>query len=309
MSLLLVPATRINLEKSIEKSVDIVFAQNFFSSVFLDEILRLSGIEGIRCWATTKNRATIFEAISNGDEVLLTEKGTGLFTYYGIIIGKKQNVEFGNALWPIVGESPWEYIYFLANTTRVSIDKKKLVTKLGYADNFAVPGVIKVDDNRYQNFGTISKAFDIPVFDRIAEIDEKKDFSGEDIWTQGKRRIGHRKFSKKIKSNYNYSCAICGITEIEFLIAAHISPWSSDQENRLNPQNGICLCAFHDKAFEYGYIGLSDDFRVLLNPRINRSSNLYFLLKRFEGKVIELPSENIPSILFLHKHRKKHNIL
>ena len=51
MSLLLVPATRENLEKSIEKSVDVSFAKKYLSPDFVDEILKFSGIEGIRCWA------------------------------------------------------------------------------------------------------------------------------------------------------------------------------------------------------------------------------------------------------------------
>lgn len=297
------------MEKSIEKSVDIGFARNFFSSTFLDEILKWSGIEGIRCWATTKNRTTIFDNINDGDEVLLTEKGTGCFTYYGIVIGKSQNVEFGNALWPVVGKSSWENIYFLANITNVNIDKVKLVTGLGYAENFTVPGIIKVDDKKYLNFGSISQRFEIPVFDHVAETKEEKDFSSEDIPTIGKRRAAHYKFSKKVKENYNYSCAICGINQTEFLIAGHISPWSEDHENRLNPENGICLCALHDRAFEHGYIGLTDNFTIVISPKIDKTSKLYVVLKEFENKAIYIPSVNKPHIEFLKSHRKKHSIL
>jgi hypothetical protein len=43
MSLLLVPATRDNLEKSIEKSVDISFAVKFLELEFINEIIRISG--------------------------------------------------------------------------------------------------------------------------------------------------------------------------------------------------------------------------------------------------------------------------
>lgn len=308
MSLLLVPATRENLEKSIEKSVDVSFARQYLSTDFVDEILKFSGNEGIRCWALTKNRLTIFNDIKNGDEVLLTEKGTGRFTHYGVIVGKTQNVDFGNALWPIVGDSPWENIYFLANITKINIDKGKLVTDLGYADNFAVPGAIKVDDTKYLNLGTISQLFEIPVFENVAETNEDKDFSGENIQATGTRRVGHSKFSKDVKTNYEYTCAICGITETEFLVAGHISSWAEDPENRLNPKNGICLCSLHDKAFEHGYIGLSDEFKVIVNPKVNKSAPLYGNLKNHENNSMRIPKAGKPDIIFLKKHRKKHNL-
>lgn len=308
MSLLLVPATRENLEKSIENSVDVSFAKQYLSTEFVEEILKYSGIEGIRCWALTKNRLNIFNDIKNGDEVLLTEKGTGRFTHYGVIVGKIQNVDFGNALWPIVGDNPWENIYFLANITKINIDKGKLVTDLGYADNFAVPGAIKVEETKYLNLGTISQLFEIPVFQNVAETNEDKDFSGENIQATGTRRVGHSKFSKDVKTNYEYTCAICGITETEFLVAGHISSWAEDAENRLNPQNGICLCSLHDKAFEHGYIGLSDDFKVLINDKVNKNAPLYENLKNYENSTIRLPRIGQPDINFLKKHRQKHNL-
>ncbi|MFW2477104.1 MAG: HNH endonuclease [Sediminibacterium sp.] len=309
MSLLLVPATKENLEKSINTPVNISFAKKYLPEDFINGVLKYSGIEGMRCWALTENRKSIFNNIENGDEVLLTQKGTGLFTHYAIVVGKIHNSEFGKALWPIVKKDPWEYIYFLANVTNVKIDKVKLVTDLGYAKNFTVSGIIKVDNRTYQNFGTISQLFKIPVFDNVAETNGEKDFLGKDILATSKRRVGHNKFSKQVKENYNYSCAICNITEVEFLIAAHISPWAEDRENRLNPQNGICLCALHDRAFEHGYISLTNDFRIIINPRINRNAALYEKLKEVENKSIRLPIVDWPNIEFLSNHRKKHSFL
>lgn len=306
MSLILVPADRENLEKSIEKSVDVNFAKKHLDSDFVDEILKYSGIEGIRCWALTKERKFIFDNIKNGDEVLLTEKGTGKFTHYGVIIGKTKNVDFGNALWPFVKKNPWEYIYFLANITKVDIDKAKFVVDLGYASNYKVLGVLKVDDNIYS--GTISQNFEIPVSENVAETNVERDFSGENLQSTGTRRVGHSKFSKVVKENYNYSCAVCGITETEFLIAGHISPWAEDAHNRLNPQNGICLCSLHDKAFEYGYISLTDDLKLIVNSKLSHNSHLYDNLIQYENKHIRIPKADKPNEVFLQMHRKKHNL-
>ena len=74
MSLLLVPATRENLEKSIESSVNPEFVKKYLDERYVSYLLRQSGNEGIRCWAVTKNLKKFFEDIENGDEVLLTEK-------------------------------------------------------------------------------------------------------------------------------------------------------------------------------------------------------------------------------------------
>ena len=115
MSLFLVPATRENLEQSIERSVDVKLAKKHLGNDFVEKIILQSGLEGIRCWAVTKNRKKFFSDLTSGDEVLLTEKGTGLFTHYGIVVGKVINESLGNELWPIVGDNPWEYIYFLMN--------------------------------------------------------------------------------------------------------------------------------------------------------------------------------------------------
>lgn len=308
MSVFLVPATRKNLEKSIEKSVDIDFVKEYLSPDFINELLSYSGIEGIRCWALTKNSIAIFNQIKNGDEVLLTEKGTGRFTHYGIVIGKTQNEMFGNALWPIFGNNPWEFIYFLANITRINIDKSELVTRLGYASNYTVSGAIKVNEERYQNIGNPYHFLEIPIYPNVAEVNESQDFYGEDIISLSKRRLGHNKFSKSVKKNYKYVCAVCGINEPEFLIAGHISPWSEDAENRLNPRNGICLCVFHDRAFEHGYIGLSDDLRVVVNPNIKYNSPLYKSLKQYEDKLIRMPIADKPGQIFVTKHRKKHKL-
>lgn len=308
MSLLLVPASRDNLEKSIENSVDISFAEKYLSKKLIEEITRYSGLEGIRCWAMTKNKLYVFTRIKEGDEVLLTEKSTGEFNYYGVVVGKTQNEEFGKALWPVTGENPWEYIYFLANITKTQINKAWLVEKLGYASNYKVSGVEIAKDDGYKKIGTISEAFEIPVYDNVAESNTTNDYSSENVLSHGKRRVGQAKFSKDVKRNYDYKCAICQIAEPEFLIAAHISSWAEDAQNRLNPKNGICLCPVHDKAFEHGYIGLNKDLEVIINIKLKSKSLLYGQLIQIVGKKISLPKDNQPSEEFLRKHRIKHKL-
>jgi hypothetical protein len=308
MSLLLLPANRKNLRKSIDQSVDLKFVQQFLSDDFINQIIKYSGIEGIRCWAMTKNSEHVFDKISIGDEVLFSEKNTGLFNYYAVVIGKIINYEFGPALWTIAGDSPWDHIFFLANITKVVVSKRAFVKQLGYAENFAVQGPVIVSDEKYNNIGSISQQFSIPLYDKVAEANVDKDFAGESVECIGTRRIGHSKFSKDVKTNYGYSCAVCGINEVEFLVSSHISPWYEDVDNRLNPSNGICLCSMHDKAFEHGFIGINDTYQIILSSHLNKSSLLCNELKRFEGKQINLPKVFPPDKNLLSKHREKNNL-
>ncbi len=67
-----------------------------------------------------------------------------------------------------------------------------------------------------------------------------------------KIRVNQSFFRSSILASYNNTCCITGIQQPEFIIAGHIKPWSVDEKNRINPQNGIAINALHDKAFETG---------------------------------------------------------
>lgn len=79
-----------------------------------------------------------------------------------------------------------------------------------------------------------------------------------------KVRLGQRFFRSTVLGNYNSQCCICGLPIESLLIASHIVPWKIDTTNRLNPQNGMSLCAIHDKAFDRGLLTIDEQYRVLL---------------------------------------------
>lgn len=96
-----------------------------------------------------------------------------------------------------------------------------------------------------------------------------------------------------------------GLSEPSLLIASHIIPWSKDRENRLNPSNGLCLSAIHDKAFDQGFLALSDEFRIIVSGALYRRNDEFIkrVLLPLEGKRIELPERFVPDIRFIKKHR------
>jgi len=90
------------------------------------------------------------------------------------------------------------------------------------------------------------------------------------------------------------------------LIASHIIPWSKDRENRLNPKNGLCLCAIHDKAFDSGLISFDNNLTILFSNEIQKIDKKNFInyFGQFEAKKLNIPKKFYPSLIFLEFHRK-----
>ena len=122
-----------------------------------------------------------------------------------------------------------------------------------------------------------------------------------------KVRVNQAFFRSSILASYNNTCCITGIRQPEFLIAGHIKPWSVDEKNRLNPQNGIAINALHDKAFETGLLTITPDFKIkisslLLKQKKSKSIGDYFV--KYNGKDIILPSRFLPDTEFLKYHNE-----
>jgi putative restriction endonuclease len=119
-----------------------------------------------------------------------------------------------------------------------------------------------------------------------------------------KARVNQSFFRSTVLAAYNNTCCITGINHAEFLIAGHISPWSMDDKNRLNPRNGIAINALHDKAFELGYITITPDFLIKVSPTILKTDYKKFFeyFGKYENKKIILPSRFLPDIVFLKYH-------
>lgn len=117
-------------------------------------------------------------------------------------------------------------------------------------------------------------------------------------------RVNQSFFRSSILASYNNTCCITGIRQPEFLIAGHISPWSVDEKNRLNPQNGIAVNALHDKAFEYGFMTITPDFKILICSELLKSKEDYHVefFQKFHNKDIILPSRFLPDAEFLKYH-------
>ena len=93
---------------------------------------------------------------------------------------------------------------------------------------------------------------------------------GETKIREVKTRVNQNVFRQMVLANYSGKCAITGIDLPELLVAGHIIPWSKNEDERLNPENGICLSSLYDCAFEQGYIGLTEKLDVIISPALKK---------------------------------------
>lgn len=138
----------------------------------------------------------------------------------------------------------------------------------------------------------------------------KKDLEGKEKSVVIKQRINQSVFRSMILANYEDHCAITGINIPNLLVAGHIIPWSdSTPQQKLDPENGICLSALYDKAFDKGLITISpDDYTIILSSALREYETQDYFDKHFGiicGKTVTMPIEHKPNRDFLAYHRDK----
>ena len=114
-------------------------------------------------------------------------------------------------------------------------------------------------------------------------------------------------FRKMILSIYQGQCCLTGLPVQEVLRASHISEWAKDKKNRMNPENGLCLSATYDAAFDRHLISLDEDYRLIFSTSLKEHyTNEAFKeqFQRLHGKRIAMPIKFLPSQELLSKHRE-----
>ena len=132
------------------------------------------------------------------------------------------------------------------------------------------------------------------------------DYSGETRQAIVQQRIKQEFFRRAVLASYRGRCCLSGVSDTRFLIASHIVPWRQDKASRLNPSNGLCLSAIHDKAFDKHLFSLTDDHRIVLSGHMKASKDA-FLQEVFwplEDRQIDLPDRFRPEMAFMRRHRE-----
>lgn len=121
-----------------------------------------------------------------------------------------------------------------------------------------------------------------------------------------KRRINQNFFRQAVLTSYKNSCCITGLNNSELLIASHIKSWSvSDENEKTNPCNGLCLNALHDKAFDKGFLTVTPDYKIHISEKISdiyEGAAVEKFFKCYDKKFINLPEKFLPLKEFLIYH-------
>jgi len=143
------------------------------------------------------------------------------------------------------------------------------------------------------------KALDIAI-DREELLIE--DVPTGDAIVLARQRRGQSRLRFRALAIYTNRCALCDVRETELLIASHIVRWGDDPEVRGKLSNILCLCRMHDSLFEYGYVSVADDLRVLKKAAVT-SAVISYLQSTADS--VRLPRSHHPSVEYLRRHRSR----
>lgn len=108
-----------------------------------------------------------------------------------------------------------------------------------------------------------------------------------------KSRIGQGIFRKGL-IEYWHDCAISQCPLTWMLIASHIKPWrDADNQERLDPYNGLLLLPNYDKLFDLGYISFNSKGKIMYSR----------LLDKFDRETIGL-TNNLHLVKLEEQHLK-----
>ena len=114
----------------------------------------------------------------------------------------------------------------------------------------------------------------------VDRLQELEDYSLEDVQQKAiemdqnisptereqltRARVGQGLFRQRVQS-IEKGCRLTGITDTRFLVASHIKPWKSGNNNeRLDGHNGLLLAPHVDKLFDRGWMTFEDNGDVLV---------------------------------------------
>jgi hypothetical protein len=84
-------------------------------------------------------------------------------------------------------------------------------------------------------------------------------------------RVGQGYYRQEILEKWSGKCPVTGCNIQEILISSHIVSWSeSDDQERLDPENGILLSPNVDALFDRHLISFSDEGNIIISRKLNK---------------------------------------
>lgn len=141
-----------------------------------------------------------------------------------------------------------------------------------------------------------------------AEVVLQKPFSlvkeSQAAYTTGpvRERRGQGVFRVMVLDAYNRRCCVTGERTLPVIEAAHIQPYVSPQSNHV--QNGLALREDVHTLFDEGYVGVDEDYRFVVSPRLREDFENGREYQRYHGTSIRLPDRPLlaPSLDAIRWH-------
>jgi putative restriction endonuclease len=164
------------------------------------------------------------------------------------------------------------------------------------------------DELYFESERILAERQHLTIEEKFVEVLKELDLSdkkGEVKSRMVKTRVNQHLFRRIVLNNYGNRCAVTGIDQDELLRASHIIPWAENEQERLNPMNGLCLSSLYDAAFDKFLISVSSDYKIVISPLLQKKSNKDFyssFFGRFDNQEINLPNKYLPNKDFLSWH-------
>lgn len=130
-------------------------------------------------------------------------------------------------------------------------EARTLLTGVRIQDPREVPTAIGLAEWEEHELSEISQNKTIPETTRLAVVLARR---GQGLFKQNVMRLEAR-------------CRITGVDQMEHLRASHCKPWrDSNNEERLNGENGLLLTPNADHLFDRGFISFENNGKLLISP-------------------------------------------
>ena len=113
-------------------------------------------------------------------------------------------------------------------------------------------------------------------------------------------RLGQGEFGSVVREFWNHRCSVTGSITMAALEASHIKPWADSNDNeRLDPNNGLLLTANLHKLFDAGLISFEDSGKMLVSSKLSQSEREIFVI--IGKKLSKKPSAETANYLTYHR--------
>ena len=145
--------------------------------------------------------------------------------------------------------------------------------------------------------------------EEYAAIDTSTIPQGKEREVTVRQRVNQIFFREAVLTAYLNKCCITGVSNTALLEACHISSWADDENNRTNPQNGLCMNPLFHRAFDRYLFTITPDYKIeiskqMIDSTVDTSFRDYLI--SIQGKDMILPEKFSPDQKLLEIHYEQY---